>query len=129
MKSRFLIILAILLSVGFTGMVYASEYSGETPLYFFDYLKDKPIAYIIDYEIEDGHLRNAVVDFDSNTIIFEIKDSGILTVEVPKTHFLPNDYFPTLLIDKADKDTREFLIKDEECFKEYKFSVSQSTMI
>lgn len=117
-----------LILIGFTGMSFASEYTGETPLYVFDYLKDEPIAYIVNYDI-DGYLRNAVVDFDSNTIIFEIKDSGILTIEIPKTHFLPSDYFPTLLIDKVGKDPKEFLTKDEECFKEYEFSVNQNTMI
>lgn len=124
----FVFLFGFLILIGFTEITSASEYSGETPLYFFDYLKDKPIAYIIDYKI-DGYLRNAVVDFDSNTIIFEIKDSGVLTVEIPKTHFLPSDYFPTLLIDKTDSDPREFLTKDEECFREYEFSVSQNTMI
>ncbi|QLH06491.1 hypothetical protein C5F50_04955 [Nitrosopumilus ureiphilus] len=114
--------------IGVTGMAFASEYTGETPLYLFDYLGDLPIAYIIDYDI-DGYLRNAVVDFGSNTVIFEIKDSGVLTVEIPKTHFLPNDYFPTLLINRVNEDPKEFLTKDEECFKEYEFSVNQNTMI
>ena len=123
---KYFVIFLVLIS--FTGITLASEYSGETPLYLFDYLEGKPIAYIVEYNI-DGYLRNAVVDFDSNMIIFEIKNNGTLTVEIPKTHFLPNDYFPTLLIDKTDKDPREFLIKDEECFKEYRFSVNQSTMI
>jgi len=127
MKTRLLIIF-VLGIIGFTGTAFASEYTGEIQLYLFDYLKDKPIAYIIDYKI-DGYLRNAVVDFDSNTIIFEIKDDGVLTVEIPKTHFLPNNYFPTLLIDKVDADPTKFLTKDEECFKEYTFSVNQSAMI
>jgi len=121
--------LVILLAViGVTGMAFASEYTGETPLYLFDYLGDQPIAYIIDYDI-DGYLRNAVVDVHSNIIIFEIKDSGVLSVEIPKMHFLPNDYFPTLLINRVNEDPKEFLIKDEECFREYKFSVNQNTMI
>ena len=117
-----------LILIGFAGTAFAFEHSEETQLHLFDYLKDKPIAYIIDYTI-DGYLRNAVVDFHSNTIIFEIKDSGVLTVEIPKTHFLPSGYFPTLLINKVDEDPRNFLTKDEECFKEYRFSVDQSTMI
>lgn len=58
-------------------MSFASEYTGETPLYVFDYLQDEPIAYIVNYDI-DGYLRNAVVDHHSNTIIFEIKDGEVL---------------------------------------------------